>query len=170
MSSRLGVSPQRVVRAATSEDAPTVFGFIVALAEYEREPDAVKTSPEVLREQLLQHPPPFECLLCEVAGRAVGFALFFPTYSTWLGKSGIHLEDLFVLPEERGRGHGKALLQAVARLAVERNCGRLEWAVLDWNTPAIGFYERLGASALGEWTTFRLTGAALDALGRASDD
>ena len=163
-------SAERRVRRATSEDAETIYGFICALAEYEREPDAVMTRPEVLCEQLRQSPPPFECLICEVGERPVGFALFFPSYSTWLGKPGIHLEDLFVLPADRGRGHGKALLQAVARLATQRGCGRLEWAVLDWNAPAIGFYERLGASALGEWTTFRLAGAALEAIGRGSVD
>jgi GNAT superfamily N-acetyltransferase len=164
------VSPigARQIRPATPDDAAVIFDFIRALAEYEREPDAVVTRPEVLREQLGQARPPFECLLCEVEGRPVGFALFFPTYSTWLGKPGIHLEDLFVLPEERGHGHGKALLQAVARLAVQRGCGRLEWAVLDWNTPAIRFYESLGASALGEWTTFRVAGAALAALGEGA--
>lgn len=158
----------RAIRFAGPEDAETVYRFIRALADYEREPDAVKTSPEALAEQMGRSAPPFECLLAEEEGRAVGFALFFPNYSTWLGKAGLHIEDLFVLPEERGRGHGKALLQAVASLAVERGCGRLEWAVLDWNEPAIGFYEKLGALALGEWTTFRLTGADLESLAEPS--
>lgn len=155
----------RTLRFATPTDAETIFAFIQALADYEREPQAVETRPEVLARQLAEERPPFECLLCEVGGVAVGFALFFPNYSTWLGKPGIHIEDLFVLPEHRGQGHGRALLEAVARLAVERGCGRLEWAVLDWNTPAIGFYEKLGARPLGEWTTFRLTGRALEELG-----
>ncbi len=158
----------RQIRPATPDDAEVVFGFIRALAEYEREAEAVVTRPQVLREQLRQAPPPFECLLCEVEARPVGFALFFPTYSTWLGKPGIHLEDLFVLPGDRGQGHGKALLQAVARLALQRGCGRLEWAVLDWNAPAIRFYEALGAGALGEWTTFRVAGPALEALGEGT--
>src|SRR5690606_29156708 len=152
----------RTIRFARPEDAPTLFRFIRALADYEREPDAVKTTAEVLAEQMASAAPPFECLLAEEAGRAVGFALFFPNYSTWLGKPGIHIEDLFVVPEARGRGHGKALLCAVAALAVERGCGRLEWAVLDWNEPAIRFYDSLGAKPLSEWTTFRLTGAELD--------
>jgi GNAT superfamily N-acetyltransferase len=157
--------PARRLRTATSADAPLLFRFICALAEYEREPDAVQTTPEVLAQQLEAPQPPFECLLCEEEGVAVGFALFFPNYSTWLGQPGIHIEDLFVVPEARGRGHGRALLQRVAELAVERGCGRVEWSVLDWNAPAIGFYEKLGAVPQSEWTTFRLTGRWLRALG-----
>lgn len=156
--------PDRRLRTATSADAPTLFAFIRALAEYEREPDAVHTTPEVLARQLAEAHPPFECLLCEEGGVAVGFALFFPNYSTWLGQPGIHIEDLFVVPEARGRGHGRALLKRVAELAVERGCGRVEWAVLDWNTPAIGFYEKLRAAPQSEWTTYRLAGRSLCAL------
>ncbi len=157
---------QRSIRWATPDDAETIYRFIQALADYEREPDAVKTDPATIARQLGGERPPFECLIAEAGGAPVGFALFFPNYSTWLGKPGIHLEDLFVLPGFRGQGHGKALLRRVAAIAVERDCGRLEWAVLDWNRPAIDFYESLGAEALDEWTTYRLTGDALERFGR----
>lgn len=152
------------VRAATPADAETVHGLIRALATYEREPDAVVNTPDVLRAQLADPRPPFECLLAEENGAARGFALFFPTYSTWLGKPGIWVEDLFVLEEHRRRGIGRALLGHVARLAVERGCGRLEWSVLDWNAPALAFYRQLGAAALDEWTIHRLAGDALRAV------
>jgi GNAT superfamily N-acetyltransferase len=152
------------LRPATPDDAATVHALIVALAHYEREPGAVVNSPDVLRAQLADARPPFECLLAEEDGAACGFALFFPTYSTWLGKPGIWLEDLFVLEAHRRRGIGRALLAAVARLAVARGCARLEWAVLDWNTPARDFYRRLGAESLDDWTMQRLSGVALDAL------
>jgi GNAT superfamily N-acetyltransferase len=152
------------LRTATAEDAATIHALVVALAEYEREPDAVLNTPNVLRAQLAAVPPPFECLLAEDDGVAVGFALFFPTYSTWLGRPGVWLEDLFVLEAHRRRGIGRALLTRVAELAVARGCGRLEWSVLDWNTPARDFYRRLGATALEEWTIHRLTGDALREL------
>ncbi len=157
----------RSIRFATPADADTILSFIHALAIYEREPDAVRTDAETIARQLSSDRPPFECLLAEVDGRAVGFALFFANYSTWLGKPGIHLEDLFVLPEERGQGHGKALFLRVAELAVDRDCGRLEWSVLDWNQPAIDFYRSLGSEPLSEWTTERLSGEALRRLGAA---
>jgi GNAT superfamily N-acetyltransferase len=153
-----------LLRFATPDDAATVHGLIVALARYEREPAAVVNSPEVLRAQLAGARPPFECLLAEHDGAVRGFALFFPTYSTWLGKPGMWLEDLFVLEAYRRRGIGRALLAGVAQLAVARGCERLEWAVLDWNTPARAFYRRLGAEARDDWTMHRLTGFALDAL------
>ncbi len=159
---------QRAIRFATPDDAETILGLIHALAVYEREPDAVKTNATTLRRQLSEERPPFECLLAEVEGRAVGFALFFANYSTWLGRSGIHLEDLFVFPEARGQGHGKALFQRVAEISVERGAGRLEWDVLDWNQPAIDFYTRLGAEGLTEWTKYRLSGSALLRVGKAS--
>jgi GNAT superfamily N-acetyltransferase len=149
------------LRTATAEDAATIHALVVALAEYEREPDAVVNTPDVLRAQLAAPRPPFECLLAEEDGGAVGFALFFPTYSTWLGRPGLWLEDLFVPEAHRRRGIGRALLTRVAELAVERGCGRLEWSVLDWNTPAQEFYRRLGATACDEWTIHRLTGDAL---------
>jgi GNAT superfamily N-acetyltransferase len=153
------------LRFAVPDDAPVLHDLITALAEYEREPDVVANTPDVLRTQLAQARPPFECLLAEEDGDVRGFALFFPTYSTWLGKPGIWLEDLFVLEAHRRRGIGRALLTRVAQLAVERGCERLEWAVLDWNAPALGFYRKLGAAALEKWTMHRLTGEALGALG-----
>jgi len=150
-----------VLRTATADDATTIHALVVALAEYEREPDAVANTPDNLRAQLAAPHPAFECLLAEEDGVAVGFALFFPTYSTWLGHPGLWLEDLFVCEPHRRRGIGRALITRVAELAAERGCGRLEWAVLDWNTPARDFYRSLGATALDQWTTHRLTGDAL---------
>ncbi len=150
------------LRAAVEADLPTIIELIRALAEYEREPDAVRLDPAELGRHLFGPRPYAEVLLAETeAGENAGFALFFHNFSTWEGKPGIHLEDLFVRPQFRGRGFGRALLSAVASLAVERGCARLEWAVLDWNEPAIGFYLRLGASALDEWTTYRVEGGAL---------
>jgi GNAT superfamily N-acetyltransferase len=122
-------------------------------------------SEDVLRDHLFGPRPFAEVLIAEDDARAVGFALFFHNYSTFLAKPGIYLEDLFVLPEYRGRGHGKALFAALAKLAVVRGCGRLEWAVLDWNEPSIGFYKSLGAKPMDEWTVYRLTGEALKNLG-----
>lgn len=150
-----------MIRAATAADTPTICRLIRALAEYENLSDQVTLDEARLREHLFGPRPYAEVLLAEEAGQVVGFALFFMNYSTFLGKPGIYLEDVFVQPEHRGRGHGKALLVALARLAVERGCGRLEWAVLNWNKPAIDFYRSLGAVPLDEWTTYRLTGDAL---------
>ena len=155
------------IRFAGPTDAATIHRFIVGLAVYEKEPDAVEVTPRELAEQMDEERPPFECLLAEEDGEAVGFALFFHNYSTWRGRRGIYLEDLFVPPEHRGFGVGKTLLTALAQIAVERDCARMEWAVLDWNEPAIGFYEKLGATGMDEWTTFRLTGDALARLGGA---
>lgn len=152
------------IRPAGPEDAETIHAFIVGLAVYERAPGAVEVTPAELRAQLASSSPPFECLLAFEGTRAVGFALFFTTYSTWRGRTGIHLEDLFVPEPDRRRGVGSALLGRLAGIAIERGCARLEWAVLDWNTPAIDFYRRLGAEAMDEWTTHRLTGPALAAL------
>lgn len=156
------------IRFATGDDAGTLLHFIRALAEYEREPDAVKVDAETLRAQLSQSQPPFECLLAEVDGTAVGFALFFHTYSTWRGKRGVWLEDLFVLPEQRRHGIAGALLQRLAAITLERDCARLEWSVLDWNKPAIDFYRGIGASLLEEWTTCRIADANLAQLARAA--
>ena len=152
------------IRFAGPDDAETVLGFIHALAVFENEPDAVEATPETLRRQMSQERPPFECLLAEWDGEAVGFALFFPTYSTWRGRPGMYLEDLFVPEEHRGRGVGRGLLRRVAAIAVERGCARFEWAVLDWNEPAIGFYEKLGAEVLPDWRVCRVTGKSLDRL------
>jgi GNAT superfamily N-acetyltransferase len=154
------------IRAAGPADAETVHRFVCALAEYEREPDAVEVSPHTLRRQLGAAPPPFECLVAEVDGRPVGFALFFQTYSTWRGRPGLHLEDLFVEEAHRRHGVGRALFTRVAQLAVERGYGRVEWAVLDWNASAMRFYERLGGAPLAGWGTWRLGDEALVDLGR----
>ena len=144
------------LRFARAEDAPRILQFIQALASYEREPNAVRVSEEQLRNQLSEPRPPFECLLADYSAQPAGFALFFPTYSTWLGRPGLWLEDLFVLPELRQHGVGRALLRKLAELAAARGCGRLEWSVLDWNQQAIDVYEHLGARAdQGGWTTYR---------------
>ena len=156
------------IRPAVPDDAGTIHRFVSELAAYEREPDAVEATPETFRAQLAAEPSPFEALIAEVAGEAAGFALFFQSYSTWLGKPGLYLEDLYVTPTLRGRGVGRALFARLASIAVDRGYGRLEWAVLDWNEPAIGFYRGLGASPQDEWTTWRLTGDALRALGEAA--
>jgi GNAT superfamily N-acetyltransferase len=156
------------VRAATEADLDTIIALIRGLAEYEREPDAVVLEREDMRRHLFGPRPFAEVLIADDGGEAAGFALFFHNYSTWLGKPGIWLEDLFVKPEQRGRGHGRALLIEIARLAVERGCGRVEWSVLDWNEPSIAFYQSLGALAMDEWTVYRLTGDALPRLAQQS--
>ena len=152
------------IRKATAQDAEVLHGFIVGLAQYEREPDAVKITVAELAAQLAQPQPPFEALLAEEGAVAIGFALYFFNYSTWRGRIGLHLEDLFVPESQRGRGAGIALMRALAQIAIEQGCARFEWAALDWNTPAIDFYLRLGARRLDDWTTFRLTGKELEAL------
>ena len=154
------------LRPATRADVPTILRLIRALAEYEKLAHEVVATEAALAETLFGARPAAEVLLAEEGGRAVGFALFFQNYSTFLARPGIYLEDLFVEPASRGHGVGKALLAAVAKLAVERNCGRFEWSVLDWNAPAIGFYQSLGAKPLDDWTIMRLTGAALQRLAR----
>jgi GNAT superfamily N-acetyltransferase len=154
------------IRPATPDDAVTILGFIQGLADYEREPDAVEVDEPTLRAQMESADPPFECLLADTPDGAIGFALFFRTYSTWKGKPGIWLEDLFVPPEHRGKGAGFGLLRRIAEIAVERDYGRVEWSVLDWNQLAIDFYRRLGAVTMDEWNTNRLTGAALTHLAR----
>jgi GNAT superfamily N-acetyltransferase len=156
------------IRPATPEDVELIERLIRGLAEYEKLLDQVSLETEALRASLFGARPYAEVLIAEEGGEAVGFALFFHNFSTFLGKPGIYLEDLFVLPEKRGGGAGKELLRALARLAVERGCGRLEWAVLDWNTDAIGFYERLGARPNSEWTTYRLAGEPLRKLAESS--
>jgi GNAT superfamily N-acetyltransferase len=160
--------PDVRIRFATALDAETILRLVRDLAEYEREPDAVELTVPVLRAQLESEAPPFQCLLAERDGVALGFALFFSSYSTWRGRPGIYLEDLFVTPAARGLGIGKALLRRLAVLAVERGCARVEWSVLDWNTPAIEFYRSLGATPMDTWTVYRLTGTALDALGNTN--
>ncbi|MCA9822536.1 MAG: GNAT family N-acetyltransferase [Dehalococcoidia bacterium] len=155
------------VRPAREADLDTIIELIHALAEYEREPEAVKLEREQLRDHIFGDRPYAEVIIAETgSGASAGFALFFHSYSTWMGRPGIWLEDVFVRPELRGNGYGRALLAELARLAVDRDCARLEWSVLDWNEPSIGFYRTLGAVAMDEWTTYRLSGAELTALGR----
>jgi GNAT superfamily N-acetyltransferase len=149
------------IRPGTEADIGTIEELIRALAEYERMADEVVMNAELLRKALFGERPYAEVLIAEADGEAVGFALFFHNFSTFLGRPGIYLEDLFVKPEHRGGGFGKALLKRLAEIAVERDCGRMEWAVLDWNEPSIGFYKKLGARPNDEWTVFRLTGDAL---------
>lgn len=151
------------IRFAAREDIPTILGFIRALAAYEKMEDQV-IADETLLETWIFEKRKAEVLLAFEGDTPVGFALFFHNFSTWLGRAGIYLEDLFVLPEYRGRGYGKLLLKRLARIAVQRGCGRLEWACLDWNEPSIAFYKSVGATALDEWTTYRVTGDALLAL------
>jgi len=153
------------LRSATEADLATIIELIHALADYEREPDAVKLDPDALRGHLFGARPYAEVILAETAeGESAGFALFFHNFSTWEGRPGIWLEDLFVRPRFRGNGYGKALLLELARLAGERGCGRLEWSVLDWNEPSIAFYRALGAEPMDEWTTYRVAGEVLRKL------
>ena len=151
------------IRFAAREDVPTILEFIRALAAYEKMEDQV-IADETLLETWIFEKRKAEVLLAFEGDTPVGFALFFHNFSTWLGRAGIYLEDLFVLHEYRGRGYGKLLLKRLARIAVQRGCGRLEWACLDWNEPSIAFYKSVGATALDEWTTYRVTGDALLAL------
>ena len=157
------------LRPATPEDAPEIHRLIVALATYEREPDAVVVTSAELATQLASERPPFECLLAEADGVVVGFALYFHNYSTWRGRAGLYLEDLFVEPAQRGRGIGRKLLIALAAIAVARGCARMEWMVLDWNEPAIAFYRSLGAQAVDGWHVFRVTDTALTDLAKRPD-
>ena len=163
-----GIEPTDVpgvtLRFATAEDTPVILAMIRELADYERMSHEVVADITRLRQSLFGERRVAEVLIAEKRGEPVGFALFFHNFSTFVGRPGIYLEDLYVRPAARGSGIGKALLVRLARIAVERGCGRLEWAVLDWNEPAIGFYRRLGATAMDEWTVFRLTGAALEDL------
>ena len=152
------------IRPATPDDVPLIRQLIVELAEYERMRDAAVATDAELREQLFGAQPAAEVLLGEVDGQPAGFALFFHNFSTFLGRRGLYLEDLFVRPQFRGAGLGKHLMATLARLAVQRGCGRFEWSVLDWNTPSIGFYRSIGAVGMDEWTVQRLQGDALHAL------
>jgi GNAT superfamily N-acetyltransferase len=152
------------IRAAAEEDLPLILEFIRGLAEYERLPHECVADVPTLRRFLFGERPAAEVVFAELDGTVCGFALFFTNFSTFLGRPGIYLEDLFVRPEARGRGVGRALLAHLARMVVDREYGRLEWWVLDWNRDAIRFYEQLGARPMHEWTTYRLTGAPLHAL------
>ena len=149
------------VRAATPADVATILGFVRDLAAFEREPDAVDATEATLTEALFGAHPAAEAVIAEQDGLPAGFALFFHNFSTWTGRRGVYLEDLYVTPEARGQGVGKALLQHLAALAVDRGCARFEWSVLDWNEAAIRFYRGLGAVGMEEWTIQRVTGEAL---------
>src|SRR2546423_13111469 len=145
------------IRTTTEADVPVILSLIRKLAMYERAPDAVVATEAGLREVLFGPKPSAEVLLSLENAEPVGFAVFFHNFSTWLGRQGLYLEDLFVRPEKRGKGYGRALLERLAQIAKERGWGRMEWAVLDWDDPAIQFYRKLGAGPMDEWTVFRLT-------------
>ncbi|MBS1724903.1 MAG: GNAT family N-acetyltransferase [Armatimonadetes bacterium] len=156
-----------MVRSARPEDVPRIHELILELAEYERLRDRAVGTPELLHRHLFGEHKYVEALVVEIEGALVGYALFFTTYSTFLTLPGYWLEDLFVEPASRGKGYGKALLLEIVRLARVNGFGRVEWSVLDWNQPSIDFYESLGARALGDWTVYRLEGAALGGLARS---
>jgi GNAT superfamily N-acetyltransferase len=153
-----------MIRTATASDVPTILELIRELATYEREPDAVEATEELIRDALFGASPVASCHVAELEGEVVGFALWYVTFSTWKGVAGLWLEDLFVRPEARGHGFGKALLQALAGVCVERGYARFEWWVLDWNVDAQGFYRSLGARPEDDWTVWRVDGSALAAL------
>jgi GNAT superfamily N-acetyltransferase len=155
------------IRTAVAADVPVILAFIKKLAAYEKLSNEVVATEELLRETLFGARPTAEVAIGYLEKKPVGFVLFFHNYSTFLGRPGIYIEDLFVDEDFRGRGCGRALFLYVAGLAKERRCGRLEWAVLDWNEPAIGFYKKLGAAPMSDWTVFRVTGDSLDKLGEA---
>jgi len=160
--------PGVTLRFATVEDTGVILELIRELAEYERLSHEAVADEWLLHEYLFGDRRVAEVIIAEEHGEPLAFALFFHNFSTFVGRPGIYLEDIYVRPRARGRGIGKALLVLLAKIAVERGCGRMEWAVLDWNEPAIGFYRKLGAAAMDEWTVFRLTGAALEDLASRS--
>ena len=153
-----------VVRAAVRGDVATILGFVRELAAFEREPDAVEATEEMLSEALFGAHPAAEAVIAEQDGQPLGFALFFHNFSTWTGRRGIYLEDLYVTPAARGQGVGRALLRHLAGVAMRRGCGRFEWAVLDWNVDAVAFYRAMGAVGMDEWTVQRVAGPALARL------
>jgi len=152
------------IRPATPADVPIILELIRDLATYERAPSEVSATEEKLLQVLFGEKPVAEVLLASEDEAPVGFAVFFYNFSTWLGRPGLYLEDLFIRPEHRGKGYGRALLVDLAKIARDRGCGRMEWAVLDWNEPAIEFYKKLGARPLDEWKIFRLTGEGITRL------
>lgn len=155
---------QAIIRPAAEQDTDLILHFVRELAIYEKAEHEVLATPEHVRRTLFCANPSVFGLICEVHGKPIGFAVYFFNYSTWQGLHGLYLEDLYVTPDARGHGAGKALLQHLAQIAVERNCGRFEWSVLDWNTPSIEFYDSLGALPQNEWIRYRMTGQALQAL------
>jgi GNAT superfamily N-acetyltransferase len=153
--------PAIKIRPASAGDSQLILQFITDLAIYEKAEEAVIATDADIRDSLFGKDSTTNALICELDGQAVGFAVYFFNYSTWLGKRGLYLEDLYVSPESRGAGAGKALLKHLAQIAVSKNCGRFEWSVLDWNEPAIGFYKSIGAQPQDEWVAYRLSGKAL---------
>ncbi|MET0307647.1 MAG: GNAT family N-acetyltransferase [Sphingomonas sp.] len=152
------------IRPTAPTDVPLILRFVRELAEFEREPDAVKATEPMLHGALFGERPAAEALIAELDGVAQGFALFFQNFSTWTGRPGLYLEDLYVTPDARGAGVGTALLRHLAGIAIDRDCSRFEWSVLDWNEPAIQFYRAMGATSMDEWRVQRVAGAALAAL------
>ena len=152
------------IRPATPDDAELILRFITELAIYEKAEHEVKTDAAGIRDSLFADGSTAHGLICEHNGQPIGYAVYFFNYSTWLGKHGLYLEDLYISPEARGLGAGKALLRHLAQVAVARDCGRFEWSVLDWNTPAIDFYQSFGARPQSEWTTYRVSGPRLSEL------
>ena len=161
--------PTTCIRDATPNDISQILRFIIDLAVYEHAEAEVKANEATLAKSIFGPDSKSHALICEIDGQAVGFALYFYSYSTWQAKNGIYLEDLYVSPEHRGQGAGKALLQYIANIAVQNNCGRFEWSVLDWNQPAIDVYEAVGAKPLSEWIRYRLDGEALHALAKNNE-
>jgi GNAT superfamily N-acetyltransferase len=159
-----------MIRPATVGDVPIILELIRALATYERAPNEVTATEQGLVDVLFGEKPAAEVLLAFEGNKAIGFAVFFHNFSTWLGRPGLYLEDLFVRPDDRGKGYGRALLVRLAQIARDRDCGRMEWAVLNWNEPAINFYRKLGAKPMHEWTVFRLTGDEIASLADASSE
>lgn len=161
------MSPSFTIRDATPADVPSILQLIRNLAEYERAPNDVVATEKGLREVLFGDEPAAHVVIAHEDNEPVGFAVYFFNFSTWLGRPGLYLEDLFVKPEKRGHGYGRELLVHLARRAHQRGCGRMEWAVLDWNEPAIQFYKKLGAVPMDEWTVFRLTREKIAALAQS---
>lgn len=159
--------PELIIRPALATDADLIMNFIVDLAIYEKAEHEVVATPEHIHNTLFCETPKAHGLIAELGNEPVGFAVYFFSYSTWLGKHGIYLEDLFVNPNSRGSGAGKALLQELAKIAVKEDCGRVEWSVLDWNEPSIKFYEAMGAEPKGGWTVYRLDGQALTSFSKS---
>jgi GNAT superfamily N-acetyltransferase len=168
MTSRSSETPSRLrISNATREDVPFILGLIKELAEYEKLPHEVVATEDILKESLFGERPYAEVVIASYDERPVGYALFFHSFSTFVGRPGLYLEDVYVRPAMRGKGIGKALLVYLARLAVERRCGRFEWSVLNWNEPSIGFYKSLGAKPMDEWTVYRLAGESLQRLAQS---
>ena len=157
-----------MIREAKISDVPAIYQLIIDLAVYEKEPDAVIASPDEIKENLFGANPVAFCHVAEVDGKVVGIAIWFLNYSTWLGKAGLYLEDLFVNPEYRGKGFGLELMKTLAKLCVDRGYERFQWWVLDWNEPSINFYKAIGAEAMDEWTVYRLSGNALRSFAASS--